>query len=170
MLFRSGASLAALPPPYTVGGTWTLDAPGGVDLAAFQRTFNLPAPLHWTNRETLMTIDRAKDVVIAWDIPADSSGGIVTVQLTSHPQDGTSLPSGLSYGVSCQAAAKTGKLAMSRDWLQKIAATFAGYSSALSISSDASSPSQLTVPLRAGGSAPLAVSRYTHERMPVVVR
>ena len=163
-------SLAAMPELYTAGGTWTLDVPGGVDVAAFQRTFTLPAPLHLTNRDAVTTIDRARDFVIAWDMPADSSGGLVTIQLSTYPPDGTSVPTGLSYGISCKIAAQAGSLGITRDWLQNIAATLPGYSSALSISSDAVSPSPITFPIRAGGAAPLSVYRYTYEWMPVVVR
>lgn len=163
-------SLAALPPPVTAGGAWTLSAPGGDGVIAFQQPFTLPAPLNWTNRDLLATIDGNADLAITWDIPADVAAELVTVQLTTSLPDATPLPAGLSSGVSCTIAAQAGKLVITRDWLQKIVSTLPGFSSQIEVSSNASGPAQLSVPLKAGGTAPLSVTRYTSESIPIVIR
>jgi uncharacterized protein (TIGR03437 family) len=163
-------SLAALPPPVTAGGSWTVSAPGGDGVAAFQQAFILPAPLNWTNRDALATIDRNADLAITWDIPADVAAELVTVQLATSLPNGTPLHAGLSAGVSCTIAAQAGKLVITRDWLQKIVATLPGFSSQIQVSSNASPPAQLSVPLKAGGTAPLWVTRYTSESIPIVIR
>jgi hypothetical protein len=40
----------------------------------------------------------------------------------------------------------------------------------MSVTSDSSRPSLINVPLKAGGTAPVSVSRYSSEVMPVVLR
>jgi len=70
--------------------------------------------------------------------------------------------------VLCSAPTQAGKLVITRDLLQKITSATAMLS--MSVTSDSSRPSLINVPLKAGGTAPVPVSRYSSETMPVVLR
>ena len=70
--------------------------------------------------------------------------------------------------VLCSAPTQAGKLVITRDLLQKITSATAMLS--MSVTSDSSRPSLINVPLKAGGTAPVSVSRYSSEVMPVVLR
>jgi uncharacterized protein (TIGR03437 family) len=61
----SAPSMAALAPPFFPGGSYTLTAPGGSDIPAFEQPFTLPPPLTWTNRDQIGAIDRNADLVLA---------------------------------------------------------------------------------------------------------
>jgi uncharacterized protein (TIGR03437 family) len=163
-------SLAALPAPFTAGGLWTVAAPGGAGAGAFQRTFTLPPPLNWTNRDALTTIDRSADLLITWDSGTAAPTELVTVQLSTFPPAGAALPSGLSSGVSCTVAGQTGKMTITRNWLQKIVSTLPNYSSQLGVTSDLARVRRFDVPLKAGGTVPVAVSRSSSESIGVVIR
>ena len=165
----TAASIATLAPSFFAGGTWTLSAPGGADIAGFQQALPLPAPFHWTNRDTLPPIDRNADLLVTWDSQGASAADIVTVQIASRPPQGASLPAGVSTGVSCVGPAQPGKLALPHSLLQKIAVTLPGYSSSLSVSSYFSRP-PFTVPLKTGGTAATSNTSYFSEMIPVVVQ
>jgi uncharacterized protein (TIGR03437 family) len=152
-------SLAALAPPFFPGGSYTLTAPGGSDISAFEQPFTLPPPLAWTNRDQIGTIDRNADLVLAWDIQGYEPTDTVYVNLSS---------SGTSAVVHCSAPAQAGKLIVSRDLLQKIPAVTSTLS--MSVTPDSSRPRFISVPLKAGGTAPVPVSRYSSEAMPVALR
>ena len=157
-------TLSTLAPSFFSGGTWTINAPGGRNVAAFRQTFTLPPPLRWTNRDSLTTIDRNSDLVIAWDSQGYASTETVTVTLFGSQQPGTN-PSALFCSVQAQA----GKLTVARDLLQKLPPSDAA-SLGVSISSDSARPGLFHVPLTSGGDAPVSVSRYSSETMTVVVK
>ncbi len=152
-------SLAALAPSVFPGGSYTLSAPGGSDISAFELPFTLPPTLHWTNRDQLSTIDRSADLVLVWDNQGYEPTDAVYVNLAS---------SATSAIVHCIAPAQAGKLVISRDLLQKTPIAPAILS--MSVAPDASRPRLISVPLKAGGTAPVPVTRYSGETMPVVIR
>jgi uncharacterized protein (TIGR03437 family) len=152
-------SLAALAPPFFPGGSYTLAAPGGTDILAFELAFTLPPPLTWTNRDQLGTIDRNADLVLAWDNQGYAPTDTVSVILASSPS---------APVVVCTAPAQAGKLVITRDLLQKITSATATLS--MSVTPDSSRPRFISVPLKAGGTAPVPVSRYSSEAMPVALR
>ena len=57
-------------PPFLDPGAYTLDnGAGGPDVSAFQTTLSIPAtpaPLSWTNLDSIQTIDRTQDLTITW--------------------------------------------------------------------------------------------------------
>jgi hypothetical protein len=71
-------------------GNYTVSAPGGVDVGAFQASLTLTPQFTWTNRDQLGTIDRTKPLTLSWsglpqgqtmailggnvDLPTNSSG------------------------------------------------------------------------------------------------
>jgi len=146
-----------------------LSAPGGAEFPAFQQPLPLPAPLHWSNRETLSPIDRTADLVVTWDTLGAAATDTVAVQIWSSPPLGATLPAGVSAGVSCVGPAQPGKLTLPLALLQKISATLPGYSASVAVSSD-SSRTPFTLPLKSGGTAPVSSSSYFSESIPVVIK
>ena len=149
-------TLAALPPSFLGGGSWTLGAAGGADIAAFQRSLTLPARLEWTNRNTLVSIDRSTDLVITWNSEGHAPTENVTVTLSS----------GSSRYTRCDASAQAGRLVVPRDILQELLPSSTANLS-VSISSG---PSVTDVPLGTGGSAPLTLSTYSSETIALAIR
>jgi hypothetical protein len=121
---------------------------------------------------TLSAIDRNADLVITWDGNGYAPTETVTVVLSTSPPANTPLPAGSSAAVFCRAAAQAGKLIITRDLLQPIAPTLAGFSSSLymSVLSDSSRPNLFQVPLKFGGTAPVSVSRASNETIRVVIQ
>jgi hypothetical protein len=164
----SAPSLAALAPPFFPGGSYTLAAAGGSDIPAFELPFTLPTPLNWTNRDQVGTIDRNADLVLSWDNQDYAESDAVSLILISPGvPDATS-----AQAIVCNAPALPGKLLIARDLLQKVAPANPTAISTLSMSvtPDSSRPRLISVPLKAGGTAPVTVSRYSSEIMPVVIR
>ena len=57
-------------PPFLDPGAYTVDnGAGGPDAGAFQATLSIPAapaPLNWTNLDSIQTIDRSQDLTVTW--------------------------------------------------------------------------------------------------------
>jgi uncharacterized protein (TIGR03437 family) len=57
-------------PPFLDPGAYTVDnGAGGPDASAFQATLSIPAapaPLNWTNLDSIQTIDRSQDLTVTW--------------------------------------------------------------------------------------------------------
>ncbi len=47
-------------------GSFTVSGRGGADVGPFSTTFTLPAPLTWTNRDQLTTVNRAAGLTLNW--------------------------------------------------------------------------------------------------------
>jgi len=60
-------TLDAIPPSSFVPGDWSVQAPGGNDIAGFQANLRIPPALHWTNRATVSPVSRASDLILKWD-------------------------------------------------------------------------------------------------------
>ena len=59
--------LDAVPPSMFTAGDWSIQVPGGKDIAAFQAALRVAPPLHWTNRNTVSPIARTSDLTLTWD-------------------------------------------------------------------------------------------------------
>ncbi|HEX6895205.1 MAG TPA: hypothetical protein VF146_08030, partial [Bryobacteraceae bacterium] len=53
-------------PPFLDPGTFRISGPGGKDVGPFQVSMTVPAPINWTNRNQLATIDRSRDLTFTW--------------------------------------------------------------------------------------------------------
>ena len=74
-----------------LGGASQISAPGGADVGAFQVPFSPASPIQWTNRESLLGVDRTKDLVVRW------SGG--------DPETDTVVVAGVSVQLADNASA-----------------------------------------------------------------
>ncbi len=66
-----GTPLPTLPgfefgPEYLTIGDHTFTGPGGADVGAFSATINWPAVFNWTNRASIVTVNRASNLTINW--------------------------------------------------------------------------------------------------------
>jgi hypothetical protein len=52
--------------PKELRGSWTFSGQGGSEVNAFSASLDLPAPLPWTNRDSIGDIDRSRDLGITW--------------------------------------------------------------------------------------------------------
>lgn len=51
---------------WVVPGDYTITGPGGTGVGEFSATITVPAPLVWTNRESITEVDRSKPLRITW--------------------------------------------------------------------------------------------------------
>jgi hypothetical protein len=165
-------SAADVPAPFFSDGPWIVSGAGGADVAAFQRTFTLPPPIKWTNRDAFALVDRSAGFTVAWDAQGYGPTEFVTAQILSFPPPHTTLPTGLSAGVSCRVPAQTGKLVFTPDWLQKIVPTLPGFESSvwLDVSSNTARPRMFTVALKDGSLAPVIVTSSLSDGSATVIR
>jgi hypothetical protein len=49
-------TLDAIPPSSFVSGDWSVQGPGGKDIAAFRADLRIPPSLHWTNRAAISPV------------------------------------------------------------------------------------------------------------------
>ena len=103
------ATVAQLPPPFFVPGSWQVTAPGGDTVGAFQQVYTLPPQVRWTNRESLTTVTREKDLPITWNPLGYSAQDVISISLY-----------GASAGVACTAPAQQGSLALPTSLLGQI--------------------------------------------------
>lgn len=66
---------------YLEPGTFTLSAPGGSGIGAFQTTLTVPAVLKWTNQDAIVNVNRAAGQLITWS--GGDPNGTVTIIGTS---------------------------------------------------------------------------------------
>lgn len=52
--------------PWLVGGQYTVTGPGGANVGTFNKVFNVPNPLTWTNMTATDTVNRAQGVTVNW--------------------------------------------------------------------------------------------------------
>ncbi len=81
-----------LPQPWLTAGNYTIDVPGGVDVAKFTRLLTVPTPLVWTNMDALTDITRSSGVQVQW-----SGGDTTDIVLIS----GASTANGVGGGFYC---------------------------------------------------------------------
>jgi hypothetical protein len=96
-------------PPFLVPGTWRIEGGGGTTIGPFQADLVLPPTVNWTNRDSLVTIDRGQDQVVTWDPTGYTDADVTAVNL--------SVP---SAQVFCRAPAATGKLTIPSSLLEAL--------------------------------------------------
>jgi uncharacterized protein (TIGR03437 family) len=71
-------------PEYLVPGVYTVDNGAGSPMVGpFRATLTMPAPLEWTNRESLAVVRRSQDLTVTWN-GGDSSKEYVVVGAASY--------------------------------------------------------------------------------------
>jgi uncharacterized protein (TIGR03437 family) len=106
---RSGLALYQMigNPPFLVPGRWHIEGPGGTTIGPFQADLVLPPVVHWTNRDSLATIDRGQDQDVIWDPAGYSDTDVATVNLALTRLAALGLP---NSQILCRAPAAGGKL------------------------------------------------------------
>jgi hypothetical protein len=82
--------LGSFPEANLLSGSYTFSGPGSVDLGAFRSTFDLTAPLVWTNRESLDTVTRADGMRVTWS-GGDPAQQVSIVGISSNLDVSTSI-------------------------------------------------------------------------------
>jgi hypothetical protein len=82
-------------PLFLDGGRYTVSGPGGKDVGPFKATIDIPAPVQWTNRDQIMSVDRSAGLRLTW------SGGDPSQQLLLIAGGSTDQKSKASGGFVC---------------------------------------------------------------------
>lgn len=135
------ASPKDLPPSLFSPGIWQISGTGGRTINAFQQGLTLPPSIRWTNRDSLMTIDRSKDQTITWDPDGYSDADVLTVTLSS------------GSGVLCRAHAAAGTITLPANLMQQIPPSAPGLLN-LRLAPHPSRRALFSLPLANGRSAP----------------
>jgi hypothetical protein len=82
-------------------GAFPFIGPGGKDVPAFSTSFNMPAPITWTNRDQVATINRTHPLTVTWTGASASQtvsivGGVVDLPTNSSALFQCVAPSGVS--------------------------------------------------------------------------
>ena len=155
-----------LPPPFFTGGSWQVQAPGGSLIGRFQQTFTLPAPLQWTNRESLGTIHRNLDTAVTWDPQSYTSADVVQVQLA--PVATSPFFSAVPQ-LSCLVHAQDGQVTLPHGLLQQLTTS----TMALHLTLLPRNPADglFAIPLASGGMVPAVLNyRFDTETIPVTLQ
>lgn len=65
-------------PDYLNPGAYTITGPGGAQVGAFTAPFTNPAPLTWTNRDAVTSVNRSQGVTITWSGGDPTSYAFIT--------------------------------------------------------------------------------------------
>jgi uncharacterized protein (TIGR03437 family) len=103
---------------YLDPGSYTLKGTGGADVGAFSDPLTIPQPLAWTNRDQLITVNRAQPLPISW------TGGDST-QTVAIVGFGEDLPTNSSAAFACIAPAGATSFTVPPDMLSNLPATHA---------------------------------------------
>jgi len=90
-----GGALSAVPAVANLGflnpGNFTLSTTGGSDIGAFTVSAKVPAPLNWTNRDQLVTIDRTQPLTLNWTGASPTSTVFIVGGATDLPSNSTGM-------------------------------------------------------------------------------
>jgi uncharacterized protein (TIGR03437 family) len=144
-------TLEAIPPSPFLPGDWSVEAPGGKNVAAFHADLRIPPALHWTNRATVSPVSRTSDLVLKWD--------------PTGYTDREWMQGGISVGAAsaiCQAPATEGAITIPAALISQLPATTSPAPMVqLLLTPTTSNPLLYSVPLVTGGSFPgLATFSY----------
>ena len=129
-------------PLFLTPGTLTVSGSGGKDVGAFQTTLTLSAPLAWTNRDQISSIDRSAGVTVNWT-GGDARSQIALIGGQSNDPSGTA-----SSRFLCAAAIADGHFTVPPFVLANLPPNTSMGSSALFL---ASMPNSLSATLTAPG-------------------
>ncbi|MFB3777075.1 MAG: hypothetical protein ACE141_05665 [Bryobacteraceae bacterium] len=151
---------AAIPASFFVTGDWWVNVPGGKDIAAFQAGLRIPPMLRWTNRASVSTVSREKDLTLTWD-----SAGYTDREWV---QAGVYAGSAAAF---CQAPATAGSITIPAALISQLPG---GGSAAarvqLTLSPARDEPALYTVPLVGGGTFPGVFSLGYSDTEPAELR
>ena len=102
--------------PFFTAGTWTFTAPGGRTTGPFQGALELPPPLRWLNRESLLAINPANDQRVTWAPDGYTADDVMMVTLTSATS--SQAP---AAAVMCRAPASEGQVTIPAALMAKLA-------------------------------------------------
>ncbi len=102
--------------PFLDPGEFRLSVPGGRDVPPFAVSFTAPSPLDWTNRDSIATVDRARDLVMTWRGAA--ADRLVIALATNVGQ-----VSGATGTVLCTALPAAGRLTIPAEFLANLPAS-----------------------------------------------
>jgi uncharacterized protein (TIGR03437 family) len=91
--------------PFFGPGIWRIEGPGGQAIGHFKADFMLPPLVHWTNRDSLTTMNRGQDQDVTWDPTGYIDTDVATVSLGQ---------------ILCKAPATTGKLTIPSSLLETL--------------------------------------------------
>jgi len=104
-------------PLYAIPGSYTLTIPGGADVHSAQVTGSFPAPLQWTNENSLSVVNRANPLTVTWT-GGNSARDVVFVGVLSNND-----PANSSAAALCVAPVSAGKFTVPVEILQSLPAT-----------------------------------------------
>jgi uncharacterized protein (TIGR03437 family) len=145
--------LEAVPPSSFVPGDWSVEAPGGRDIAAFQIALRFPPPLRWTNRATISPVSRTNDLILTWDATGYTDREWMQGSI------------GVGAGsIMCQSPATTGSIIIPASLIAQLPAATTSTGTPmveLLLRPPNANPSLYAAPLVTGGSIPgLAIFSY----------
>jgi len=82
-----GANPLGSPPLFLDAGNYTVAGPGGVDIGSFSVAMTIPAPLNWTNRDSIVDVPRSQDLLVTWT-GGDPAGFVTITGLSSAGNSG----------------------------------------------------------------------------------
>jgi hypothetical protein len=166
-LSTAGLPVPGAPPstPVIAPGTYTLSATGGNDVGPFTASVTVPAPLDWTNRAAVTSVNRGQDLRLTW-----TGGGNSTVQIIGASANRIS--GGATDGIydaaifQCEANAAAGSFTVPSSILSQLPASGGDINGSnvglLAINSAGNGQTgRFTAPLRAGGNADFALFNYS---------
>ncbi len=89
--------------PKELRGSWTFSGQGGSEVNAFNASLELPAPISWTNRDTIGEVDRGRDLNITWQTDGEARFERVLVTGGIFRPSADQLFSALSAQFACSA-------------------------------------------------------------------
>lgn len=147
-------TLDAIPPSSFVPGDWSVQAPGGNDVAAFHANLRIPPALHWTNRATVSPVSRTSDLILKWDPTGYTDREWMQGSI------------GVGAGsVICQAPATAGSITIPPALIAQLPATTSAAPMVQLLLTPANlNPVLYSVPLVGGGSFP-GLATFSHLEM-----
>jgi hypothetical protein len=130
-------------PPFLNAGAWTLSAPGGGDVRAFNANFTIPPIPQWTNSSLFdnQNVTRANGLTVTW-----TGGGPNDVMTISGNSSAAFLFGGIIQQFTCSAAASSGTFTVPASILTTFPVATGG-----SLSLSTTTTTKFTAPLTAGG-------------------
>jgi len=155
-----------LPPPYFVPGMWQISGPGAqlspffapqYRALPFQGQITSPPTIQLANHANFQTIDRQKDLAVAWDPAGYGPADVVTVN------------TGASGIVSCRARATDGRLSIPSSLLQTISPSANSYFQ-ISVTARPDQTARVNISLQGGGDVPGKFTYTFTESFPAVFK
>jgi hypothetical protein len=125
-------------------GSYNVSSAGGADVGAFQATLNVPSPITWTGRNSLLSVNRTQPLTISW------TGGSPT-DLVGLVGFGEDIPSNASTMFVCLAQQGASSITVAPPILANLPATRANPLQSKDVLYLVSVPGSAAVPIQAAG-------------------